>query len=138
MLKLWCECGRGYKYKYSIRCNLCQRDKKLSVLTPLQCGILAFYAWGLSVKEIAAQRGCSFKTISEHLEAIKRKTHTRSGQELVRYAISNHLIPNVTPRSGSPVAGTPQARSQSPDRSAPVVASSARVSPVDDLSLVPA
>ena len=61
-------------------------------LTPRESEVLALLAAGRTNKEIAATLGISIKTAETHRARILRKLDLHSMNELVRYALRNHLI----------------------------------------------
>jgi DNA-binding NarL/FixJ family response regulator len=61
-------------------------------LTPRESEVLALLAAGRTNKKIAATLGISIKTAETHRARILRKLDLHSMNELVRYALRNHLI----------------------------------------------
>ncbi|SPE51228.1 hypothetical protein SBV1_130097 [Verrucomicrobia bacterium] len=61
-------------------------------LTPRERGILQLLAEGESNKEVANRLGISVHTAETHRSNIMRKLELRSMNQLVRYAIREHII----------------------------------------------
>jgi DNA-binding CsgD family transcriptional regulator len=67
-------------------------EEGFSQLTGRQREIVQLLAEGKSSKEVAAILNLSAKTVDTHRANILRKLDFHSVTELVRYAISNHII----------------------------------------------
>ena len=68
------------------------RTRPSGPLTPRESEVLALLAAGRTNREIAATLGISIKTAETHRARILRKLDLHSMNELVRYALRNHLI----------------------------------------------
>ena len=62
-------------------------------LSPAQTAIARLLALGYSNHEIAAQRGCSVKTIDTHRAAILHRLGVRNNVALARLAVREHWVP---------------------------------------------
>ena len=71
---------------------LTKPERRQSVLTNRERGVVQLVAEGLSNKEIAELLNISVKTVETHRGSIMRKLNLSSAAALVRYAIRNKLV----------------------------------------------
>ena len=62
-------------------------------LTELEKGTLAFYAWGLSIQEIAFERGRARQTVELAMRRIRQKLGIWNAARLIHFAVATGLIP---------------------------------------------
>ena len=74
-------------------------EASLTALTKTEIRVLSFLGRGLSNKEIAAQLGCSVKTVKNHLNSIFQKLGVSNRTEAVVKAIETGLISAEESRS---------------------------------------
>jgi len=71
-------------------------------ITAREANVLALVADGLANKEIAQRLGVSARTVEKHIEALLRKTGTRSRTQLVIWASKAEVSPPTAPAMGEP------------------------------------
>ncbi|TBR18174.1 response regulator transcription factor [bacterium] len=74
-------------------------EANLTALTKTEIRVLSFLGRGLSNKEIAAQLGCSVKTVKNHLNSIFQKLNVSNRTEAVVKGIETGLISAEESRS---------------------------------------
>ncbi|MBI3298507.1 MAG: response regulator transcription factor [Elusimicrobia bacterium] len=74
-------------------------DAHLTALTKTEIKVLSYLGRGLSNKEIAAQLGCSVKTVKNHLNSIFQKLNVSNRTEAVVKGIETGLISAEESRS---------------------------------------
>jgi DNA-binding NarL/FixJ family response regulator len=84
-----------------------RRPPKVPTPTPREREVIQLVAEGKSSKEVAAVLNLSTKTAETHRSNIMRKLGLHSVQDLVLYAIKNHIIQVQPPTySGNPTEGS--------------------------------
>ncbi len=74
------------------RIKTTHRQPRFATLTPREKEILKFLAEGQSVKEIAAHRNLSAKTVEAHKFNLMRKLDLHNKAQLVHYAVQKKII----------------------------------------------